>query len=119
MGACFVAIIAILQGKEVIGTDKDQKYSQIIINRILSLCKERGIAPYKLSTMSGVGSSTIHALLKGKTKNPQIITLHKLANTFNLTLAEFLDFPELNVYSFEDEETEEGDQEKARFQQAP
>ena len=27
-------------------------------------------------------------------------TLHKIALAFNMTLAEFLDFPELNEYSF-------------------
>ena len=40
--------------------------------------------------------------MRGLTKNPGIITLHKIANAFNMTLAEFLDFDELNLYSFED-----------------
>lgn len=30
-------------------------------------------------------------------------TAHKLAFAFNMTLAEFLDFDELNEYSFEDD----------------
>ncbi|HIR32296.1 MAG TPA: XRE family transcriptional regulator, partial [Candidatus Faecousia faecavium] len=33
-------------------------------------------------------------------------TLHKIALAFNMTLAEFLDFEELNNYSF-DEDTDE------------
>ncbi len=30
-------------------------------------------------------------------------TLHKIANAFNMTLSEFLDFEELNDYIFPDE----------------
>ena len=37
---------------------------------------------------------------------PRVKTLHKLAIAFNMTLAEFLDFDELNDYSFEDEDEE-------------
>ena len=32
--------------------------------------------------------------------------MHNLAIAFNMTLAEFLDFDELNDYSFEDEDEE-------------
>ena len=38
--------------------------------------------------------------------HPRVKTLHKIALAFNMTLAEFLDFDELNAYSFEDD-TEE------------
>lgn len=40
--------------------------------------------------------------MRGITKNPGIISIHKIANAFNMTLAEFLDFDELNDYSFDD-----------------
>ncbi len=56
--------------------------------------------------MSGVRQSTLDNLMRGNTKNPGIISLHKIANAFNMTLAEFLDFEELNEYSFEDDQTE-------------
>ena len=39
--------------------------------------------------------------VRGLTKNPRVKTLHKLALAFNMTLSEFLDFKELNDYSFE------------------
>jgi len=32
--------------------------------------------------------------------------MHKIAIAFNMTLAEFLDFPDLNNYSFDDDEEE-------------
>lgn len=81
-------------------------YSQIIVNRIRLLCKIRGISIYRLSEMSGISISTLDDLVKSKTCNPRIVTLHKIANAFNMTPAEFLDFKELSEYSFEDETDE-------------
>lgn len=82
------------------------EYSEIYIKRIRKLCKERGIAINKLSTMSDVKQSTLDNIVRGITKNPRVKTLHKLALAFNMTLAEFLDFDELNEYSFEDDNEE-------------
>ncbi len=77
-------------------------YSQIYVNRIKTLCKERGIAINKLATMSDVSQSTLDNIVRGLTKNPGAKTLHKIAIAFNMTLAEFLDFKELNDYSFDE-----------------
>lgn len=79
-------------------------YSEIYVKRIRSLCKQRGIAINKLATMSDVKQSTLDNIVRGLTKNPRVKTLHKLAIAFNMTLAEFLDFDELNNYSFEDDD---------------
>lgn len=81
-------------------------YSEVYVKRIKSLCKQRGIAINKLATMSDVKQSTLDNIVRGLTKNPRVKTLHKLAIAFNMTLAEFLDFDELNDYSFEDEDEE-------------
>ena len=81
-------------------------YSELYVQRIRRLCRERGIAINKLATMSGVNQSTIDNIVRGLTKNPRVMTLHKIALAFNMTLAEFLDFQELNEYSFEDETQE-------------
>ena len=80
------------------------KYSEIIVFRIQSLCKQRGIAINKLATMSGVRQSTLDNIVRGNTKNPRLMTLHKIANAFNMTVSEFLDFNELNDYSFEEDD---------------
>ena len=80
----------------------NDKYSRIIVNRILSLCQQRGFTIYQLSAMSGISYSTLDNLINYKTFNPKIKTLHKIATAFSLTLAEFVDFPELNNYSFDD-----------------
>ena len=78
-------------------------YSELYVNRIRSLCKERGIAINKLANMSGVKQSTLDNIVRGLTKNPRVKTLHKIALAFNMTLAEFLNFEELNAYSFEND----------------
>ena len=83
------------------------EYSEIYVKRIKSLCKQRGIAINKLATMSGVNQSTLDNIVRGITKDPRAKTLHKVAIAFNMTLAEFLDFNELNDYSFEDAEDEQ------------
>ena len=83
------------------------EYSEIYVKRIKSLCKQRGIAINKLATMSGVNQSTLDNIVRGITKDPRAKTLHKVAIAFNMTLAEFLDFNELNDYSFEDADDEE------------
>ncbi len=77
-------------------------YANIYVKRIRGLCKQRGIAINKLASMSDVKQSTLDNIVRGLTKNPRVKTLHKLAIAFNMTLAEFLDFDELNDYSFEE-----------------
>ena len=81
-------------------------YSQILINRILQLCKSRGMTIYQLSKMSGVSHSTLDNFINRKTFNPRIKTLHKIATAFNMTVSEFLDFAELNNFSLDEAEDE-------------
>ena len=82
------------------------EYGNIYVKRIRQLCKQRGIAINKLANMSDVKQSTLDNIVRGITKNPRVKTLHKLAIAFNMTLAEFLDFDELNNFSFEEDDEE-------------
>lgn len=82
------------------------EYAQIYVQRIQQLCKQRGITINKLATMSNVKQSTLDNIVRGLTKNPRVKTLHKIAIAFNMTLGEFLDFEQLNQYSFDDDEEE-------------
>ena len=59
-------------------------YSQAIIKRLTELCSEKN-------------------LMRGKTQNPKLKTLHKLAIGLDMTVSELLDFPEMNETAFEDE----------------
>lgn len=79
-------------------------YSELYAMRIRQLCKRQGITINKLATLSGLKQSTVDNIIRGTSKNPKVKTLHRLATTFNMTLSEFLDFPELNDYSLDDEE---------------
>ena len=79
------------------------KYSEIYVKRILSLCKERGISINNLANMSDVKQSTLDNIIRGITQSPGAVTLHKIAIAFNMTLAEFLDFEELNLYCYDDD----------------
>ena len=80
------------------------EYSELYVRRIRELCRQRGIAINKLASMSDVKQSTLDNIVRGITKNPGVKTIHKLATAFNMTLSEFLNFEELNEYSFEDNE---------------
>lgn len=79
------------------------KYSDIYAFRIKQLCKANDITINRLATLAGLKQSTIDNIIHGASKNPKIRTLHKIAVVFNMTLSEFLDFPELNEYSIDDE----------------
>ena len=82
-------------------------YSELYVARIRALCKERGISINRLANMSNVNQSTLDNIMRGITKNPRVMTLHKVANTFGMTLAEFLDFKELNAFSFDESDITE------------
>lgn len=79
-------------------------YSEIYALRIKQLCKKQGITINKLAALAGLKQSTVDNIIRGKSLNPKVRTLHKLANVFGMTLSEFLDFPELNEYSIDDED---------------
>lgn len=78
-------------------------YSDVIIKRLTDLCSERNITTNKLATLSGITQSTVENIMTGKTKNPKLKTLHKLALGLGMTVSELLDFPEMNEIVFEDE----------------
>jgi transcriptional regulator with XRE-family HTH domain len=79
-------------------------YSDAIIKRLSDLCSERNITINKLATLSGITQSTVDNLMRGKTKNPKLKTLHKIATGLEMTISELLDFHEMNEEQFDDEE---------------
>lgn len=79
------------------------EYHEIIKKRIAELCREKGISYNKLAAMCGLRQSTIDNIVRGISKNPRIQTLHKIAYAFNLTVAEFLDFVEMNEFVFDED----------------
>lgn len=78
-------------------------YSDAIIKRLTDLCEQRNMTINKLATQSGITQSTVENIMKGKTTNPKLKTLHKLALGLDMTVSQLLDFPEMNETAFEDE----------------
>lgn len=78
-------------------------YSDVIKNRISSLIKERNITINKLATLSGLTQSTLEDIMNGRTKNPKLKTLHRIAIGLDMKISELLDFPEMNDTKFDDE----------------
>lgn len=74
-----------------------------ISKRLLTICEKENITVNKLCTLSGISHTTIQDIMTGKTKNITLRTLHRLAAGLNMTVADFLDFPEMNETIFEDE----------------
>lgn len=78
-------------------------YSDAIRLRLQSLIDERGITVNRLATLSGITQSTVENVVHGKTKNPKLKTLHRLAVGLGMTVSELLDFPEMDETQFDDE----------------
>ena len=66
----------------------------VVKERILSLCKERGLTQNGLSYSSGVPQSTIKSILNGESKNPGIVTIKKLCDGLNITITDFFNTTE-------------------------
>lgn len=60
-----------------------------IIKRIDNLLLEKGWKTSELIRRSGVHQTTMTEIRTGRTKNPQIDTVDKIATGFGMTLAEF------------------------------
>lgn len=69
---------------------------EIVAERILELCKQKGITPNGLANISAVSQSTIKSILNGESKNPGVVTLKKLCDGFEITLSEFFDTEAFN-----------------------
>ena len=67
------------------------KLHEAVGERIEFYCKERGITPNKLCTMSGVIQSTVNSIFSGRSKNPKLATIQYLCEGLGITLKEFFD----------------------------
>ncbi len=78
-------------------------YSDVIRLRLQYLIEQRGITVNRLATLSGITQSTVENIVNGKTRNPKLKTLHRLAVGLDMTVSELLDFPEMDETQFDDE----------------
>ena len=70
---------------------------EAVAHRIRQLCKERGITPNKLSTISAVSQATIKSILNGESQNPGTVTIKKLCDGLEITLGEFFSTEEFDA----------------------
>ena len=64
---------------------------QAIVERLLQVCKERGIATNDLAVRSGITPSTVYSLLQPVRKDMSVITLKKLCDGLDIPLSVFFD----------------------------
>lgn len=75
--------------------------SQAISKRVMLLCYEKNMTVYELSKKSGVPKTTIKDIISGRSKNPGIISIEKLAAGFSMSVGEFWNhelFTHLDTY---------------------
>ena len=65
--------------------------------RFAALCRERGIKPNELATLSGVTPSTVYSMLDARRRDVSIVTVKKLCDGLGITLGEFFSAPELDA----------------------
>lgn len=82
----------------IVLSKENMTYADIIAKRINDLCKELNISINKLAALSGLRQSTLQNIMLGNTLNPTIKTLNKIAKGLSMTLAELLDFSEINDF---------------------
>ena len=70
---------------------------QAVANRIIELCKERGIAINAIANISGVPPMTVYSMLNAKSQNPGIVNIKKLCDGFEITLGEFFSTSEFDA----------------------
>lgn len=66
---------------------------EAVAERILELCRERGLAVNALANLAGVTPSTVYSILSQKSSNPGIVTIQKLCDGMGITLHGFFDSP--------------------------
>ena len=65
--------------------------------RFASLCKDRGIRLNELATRSGVTPSTVYSMMDPNRRDVSLVTVKKLCDGLEITLAEFFSGPEFTA----------------------
>lgn len=58
-------------------------------HRIAELCKERELSGYSVIYKAGIPASTFKSILNGKSKNPGIVNINKIAEGLGISIREF------------------------------
>lgn len=76
---------------------------EAVAKRIIELCDEREMTVNALANTAGISPSTVYSMLNYKSKNPGIVSLHKVCYGFDITLREFFNSDIFDDIEFEDD----------------
>ncbi|MCI9180517.1 MAG: helix-turn-helix transcriptional regulator [Lachnospiraceae bacterium] len=65
--------------------------NEATITRIRTLSKAQRLSMYELAYKTGMPPSTVKSIMNGKSKNPGIVNIKKMAEGLGLTIREFFD----------------------------
>ena len=65
--------------------------NEATITRIRTLRKAQRLSMYELAYKTGMPPSTVKSIMNGKSKNPGIVNIKKMAEGLGLTIREFYD----------------------------
>ncbi len=65
--------------------------NEATITRIRTLIKAQRLSMYELAYKTGMPPSTVKSIMNGKSKNPGIVNIKKMAEGLGLTIREFYD----------------------------
>lgn len=57
--------------------------------RICELCNKKNLSGYMVSYRAGMPTSTFKSIVNGKSKNPGIVNINKIADGLGITIREF------------------------------
>ena len=57
--------------------------------RITELCKQKNLSGYSVTYKAGMPASTFKSILNGKSKNPGIVNINKIADGLGVSIREF------------------------------
>lgn len=72
------------------------KTHEAISKRIRELCYEQRVSTSSLSAVSGVSIATIKSIFSGESRNPGILTIHRLCIGLGITVKDFFNSPEFD-----------------------
>jgi DNA-binding Xre family transcriptional regulator len=75
----------------VLKVGEGMKIKQAIIARFKQLCAERDISYTELARLSGVTPSTVYSMLQPERKDMSVVTVKKLCDGLDLSVADFYD----------------------------
>ncbi len=59
--------------------------------RIAELCREKNLSGYSVTYKAGMPASTYKSIVSGKSRNPGIVNINKIADALGVTIREFYD----------------------------